>query len=347
MVSDREAKNMLQEAKEVANCDPEEYYRDFLLVRSSDNSEEENDVEKVGFHSDILTELNINLTNQIQYQLSALGESDEEDDDDVDPRVEIKEYDVENLTQSPRPVQYIEEDGLGDEEHFRSVLNDLTISDETDFTRTDNIQFQVFRVKNNIRPELIAFRDFTTRQIIGSSYRVKIATFGNQEYDKLKENPVALPDTFDVVYYDGVFFIFNHTSFERLFNYFENYEEDADEIFEYLVDSEINIADMEKVEQTVRNSRSGLRKMREIKNRGKYQDVTQERAETLISESEDVSLKVETEEDGTWQLRVTDFRKVGEILQLLNDDFVVSGLDIIADEDEEDKYIARGGKDPR
>lgn len=342
MNSDEEMRNLLTKTKEVANCDPEEYYRDFLLARKCDSEELSYKPEKVGFHSNILTELNITLTEQIQSVLADLGEENESEAEDQSRQ--ILPYDVNNHGHTPVPVQYIDEDNVPHSNLVSEFLNHLTINDITDFNSTNDVRFQTFRIKNNFSPDLVAFRVFTKRQIIGSNYRVKIATFGKQEYNKLKENPVALPDSFDVIHYDGVFFIFNPGNFEKIFDHFETYKDDAEEVFNHLEDSNINISDYSGFKQTVQKSNNALRRMRRIRKRGKYQNLTRDTVETLVSDWQ-LSISIGSNGEGEWEIQLDDLRNTGDILKILDDDLAVSGMDIVSDVDDEEKYIVKGLKE--
>jgi hypothetical protein len=355
MVSDEEAKERFVQAKSLANCDPSEYHRDYLVVESELDDDDEYSPEKIIFHSGILTELNKNLTEQISGYLSELGTDVDDEDEDYDssdsddPIRYLKEYHVDNHDVSPTPIQYIHEDDLEDDlEHsdrFRSILNDITISDETDFS-DPNFGFQIFRVKNDMQPKLIAFKTFSMRQIVGSSFRVKVGSIGDSEYNKIKENPVALPDTFDAIYCDGIYFVFNPTGFEKIFDYYEAYEQDADAVFDFLESSDINIKEYDRLKEVVTNSGSGLRKMRKVEQKGKYTGLTQSRVEQMIDQW-DLHLEVSSDDSGDWQISIPDFRKVNEVLGLLDDDFVVSGMDILAEAENEQKYFAKGGKETR
>ena len=342
MNSEEEMRTLLTKAKEVANCDPEEYHRDFLLAEKSNTDELTYKPEKVDFHSNILTELNITLTEQIQGLLADLGEDD--DSENEDQSRQILPYDVNNHGHTPVPVQYIDEDDVPNTDLVSDFLNHLTINEITDFNSTDDVGFQAFRVRDNFSPDLVAFRVFTNRQIVGSNYRVKIATFGKQEYNKLKENPVALPDSFDVIYYDGVFFVLNPSNFEKIFDHFETYKDDAGEIFKHLDDSNINISDYSGFKKTVQKSNNALRRMRRIRKRGKYKNLTRDTVETLVSDWQ-LSISVGSNDEGEWEIQLDDLRNAGDILKILDDDLAVSGMDIVSDVDDEEKYIVKGSKE--
>ncbi|MDF9748301.1 Kiwa anti-phage protein KwaB-like domain-containing protein [Natrinema salsiterrestre] len=344
MTSVEEAKILLNEAKETANCDPDEYYRDFLLGRTTAEDELNYKAEKVEFHSNILTELNITLTEQLQSLLTEIGADEESDDDGMR---QVRPYNVDNHNHTPVPIQYLDDNEIPRTDLVKDFIDHITINDVTDFTSTSNVAFQAFRIKNNFSPDLVAFRKFTNRQIVGSNYRVKVTTFGDQEYNKLKENPVALPDKFDAIHYDDTFFVINPGNFERIFDYFTEYENDANEVFSDLRDSNINIADYPKFKETILNSDNALRQMRRIRKRGKYENLTRDIVEELVSDwNLDVYVDGDADDD-QWEIKLDDFRKIGDVLSLLDDDLAISGMDFISDVDDEERFIIKGLKETR
>mgnify|MGYP000297794912 CR=1 FL=1 len=347
MVSEEDARETFSEVLEYANCDPGQYYRDFLITRTKREQQEEYEFEKIDFHSNIHTEIGINLTEQIQRLWGDIGdEEDDEEDDENDLQREILPYSVDNYDMSPKPIQYIEVDSIPNSHRFRSLLNDLSINNVTDFSTYSNIEYQAFRVKGSFQPKMVAFRLFTSRQIVGKNHRVKVALTGQNEYDKVEDNPVALPDQFDAVYCDDLIFVINPGKFEKLFDYFEAYEEDANEIFDHIEESNINIAEFDKFKQTVKNSDSQLRTMRRIKQRGRYEDLNRRLVEEMVDKFE-VEVVVGEDEDGEWQIQLDDFRKVGEILNLFDDHFVFSGMDVLSGSEELQKYLAKGDIEAR
>jgi len=345
MTSREEAEEAFSKALELANCDPSEYYRDFLITRERTDGEEEHEFQKIDFHSNILTEVGINLTEQVQSLQSDLKE-EEGDENGTDIQRDLLPFSVDNHDMSPQPVQYIDVDEIPQNHRFRSVLNDRIIHDESDFAEYDDIAYQTYRVKTDLQPRLVAFRNFSAKQIVGKNHRVKVVLEGTNEYSTVQENPVALPDLFDAVYCDGIIFILNPSNFERLFDYFEAYEEDADDVFAYLEDSDINIDQWDRFKKTVKNSDSQLRRMRRIKNRGRYSELNRSIAEEMIQEF-DVEVEIGEDDEGEWQIEIDDFRKVGEVLGLMDDDFVMSGMDVLSESEELQKYLTKGDKEPR
>ena len=345
MVTPSEAKDILIQAEETANGYPDDYHRDFLLAKEPEEGTKY-EAQKVDFHSNILTAVHKNLIEQLSDLVADITEEEDDEENGKDKKRTIKPYDVDNYEESPSPIQYLHKSDVENSKIAENFLTELNVSETTDFESTGGVEFQTFRMRNNFQPELVAFREFTNRQIVGSSFRVKVATFGDQEYNKMEENPIALPDMFDAIYYEGMFFVFNMSSFERMFGYFDKYQQDANEVFEYLNDSNINFQKFGRLRDTIRKSNSALRKMRKIKKREKYQNLTQDRVEKMISEW-NLDLEVQTNEDGKWEIQIPDFRKVGQVLGLLDDDFVVSGIDIVADINEQERYFAKGAKESR
>lgn len=362
MTTEEEAKDLLSEAKDKVNCDPDNHHRDFLLADKREESGEEYEFRKVEFHSEVHTAIATNLIEQLQRYISDIEANDDDssDADETEPIREILTYDVGNYEKSPSPVQHLARDEISNLDAHRAALHDVTVNEKTDFRNPDNIEIQAFRVTSPMQPELVAFKKFTSRQVVGSNFEVMVVASealdslsplsgGNSdevtEYNEIKQSPVALPNEFDALYYDGTMFVFKAGKFEDMFDYFEAYEEDADEVFSYIEDSGLQIQEFDRVKEIVKNSRNSLRKMRKIQNRGRYDDLDRTRAEGLISEW-DLAIYVEGEGDN-WQIKIPDFRKVGEILQLLDDNLVVSGMDLVEELGDEHKYLVTGSQESR
>jgi len=362
MTSVEEAKSLLREAKDKVNCDPDNHHRDFVLADEQNGSEAELDFQKVEFQPNIHTAIATVLIEQLQRYISDINSDDEDsaDEAETEPVREILPYDVGNYEKSPSPVQYLESDDIPRLSAFRPALNDVTVNQKTDFRNPADIKLQAFRVTSPLQPELVAFKKFTKNQIIGSNFEVKVVSripgatriMGDNEsdepieYNAIDEDPVALPNEFDALYYDGVMFVFNPGKFEDMFDYFEEYKNDAEDVFEYINTSDLRIQEFGRVKNIIKNSRNSLRKMRKIRNRGRYSDLDRSKAEGLISEW-DLDIYVDTNEDGEWQIKIPDFRKVGDVLRLLDDNLVVSGMDLVEDLDNEHKYLVTGSQESR
>ncbi len=178
----------------------------------------------------------------------------------------------------------------------------------------------------------LGFRKFTRRQIVGSSWKVKL-TLSGEEYDKFEDELFALPEHFDAFYYEGDVFVKNQRKFEDIFNFFAEYESRTDEVLEGLRESEIKIHNEQEFKEAISGDRSALRKMAVVKERGLYEDLTKEKVENEITKY-DLDLQAQ-DKNGEWGIILPSKGHKKDLIRLLNDDNLYS-------ESTETRYQARG-----
>ncbi|MBZ6496000.1 Kiwa anti-phage protein KwaB-like domain-containing protein [Natrinema longum] len=309
-----DAHDHLRKAKDLVNEDPTNYTRQFLLVDKSDNIDGEYEAGEVPLHRNIQIKISKWVLEQLQTELNKLKNESRS----------LAKYDIENANKKKVPIQYIDTDDVPLFDRFQSIVMGNSFS-ETTYGEEDDPSFQVFRAINRLHQDrFAAFSVYTKSQIIGHTWKIKAALRGN-EYNTFEEDLVALPDTYDVIYYNGVLFIFNPGRFEKMFDYFETYEESASSVFDSLEESDLTIHNLDKVKTTVMNDNISLRKMSVIEKVGVYDSLTLDKAEEIINEY-NLNLNIEEDPEDGRGIRVPDLRHRHDLLRLLNDDHLASEL---------------------
>lgn len=316
------AHSLLSSAKDFVNEDPEKYTRQFLLIDKSDNSGSQYDAGEVPLHQNIQIKISRWILEQLQSELNKLRNQSRA----------LAEYDIQNTNKKKVPIQYITSDDIPLFDRFEPVVNGDSFS-ETTYQEEDSPSFQVFRAIDRLHQRrFAAFRVYTERQIIGKSWKIKAALRGS-EYDTFEEELVALPNAYDLIYYDGtdeeceeeVLFIFKPGNFEKIFDYFETYEEKALNVFESLEQSDLVIHDLENLQKTIIGDNNSLRKMSVIEKRGVYDTLTLEEAGRII-EDYNLNLEIVNDPEEGEGISVPDLRHRHDLLRLLNDDHLASDL---------------------
>lgn len=337
MVSQERAKELLKEAKEFANWDPDRQLQDFFLAKEkfvaegeeeggSVDGEEQLVVQELPLHDNINTELNALFMEELSRIVSKVAQ---------DQKVPLDEYEAKNIERDPRPIQYLPIDEIPDEKVFDPFTRDSGI-DETSVEEFESADFQAMRVRDS-DTTFVAIRKFTRRQIVGSSWKVTLHLEEN-EYDRFEDELFALPENIDAFVYKDVLFVVNQRKFEDIFNYFESYKKKANTVFDGIESSELMIHNQDEFEQAVLGDRTALRKMVRIENRALYEheEFDQGNIETLI---DDYNLGIiSKEKDGGWGIVMPNKGNKTDILRLLNDDHLLS--DITAE-----KYQARSKRE--
>lgn len=335
MVDRQEARALLAEAHEFVNGDPDDRVQDYFLARTeteeldddadSDEVEEETRlaIGKIPLHSNIQTELNAIFVEELFKEVAAVVRNQEKP---------ISRYDASNIEEEPTPLQFLEVEEIPEYNIFEPFTAGESFN-ETDFSSFPSPDFQALRIRDRLTQDwFLGFRKFTKRQVVGSSWKVKLL-LRNNEYDIFEDDLYALPETFDAFYYAGVLFVKNQGRAEDIFQYFQEYRERADAVFQGIEDSDFKIHNLDDFRNAVYRDRSALRKMVEVERRGLYNRLEPSVVERYIDEY-DINLEV-AERDGEWGIILPSIGDKNELISLLNDDHLYSELT-------ETKYQARG-----
>lgn len=302
---------LIKSAKDLVNGNPNNIARDFIIVDKDGLSDDDTDIfGKVPLH----TNIHNSLAQEILNKLTSLEKRIE------NKKKTVSGFSVENVNKETTPLQVIDKSDIPKYSRYEYAIKG-TVMGEMDFEGNDDIAFQIVRTQNEDGETFAALRRFTSRQMVGQNWKIKVS-LRNNEYNEFEDSIIGLPKKFDAYYYDDKFFVQNQSAFESIFDYFEAYEEKADKVFEFLRNSGVTIHNLEEIESSIRCDNRSLRKMNRISNIGLYQDINLEQAKKKIDEY-DLGINIETV-DGQRGIHVPDLRKKYVLLAIFNDDLLTS-----------------------
>lgn len=238
----------------------------------------------------------------------------------------IAEYDISNRKKEDSLLEFVYADNIQNVERFEGLFEPGPLG-ESGFTPGQRPAFQAYRVVEDGEVRFAALQKFTQRQVVSDDEGVKLAFHEDSEqYNPFTGTVVTFLDRIDCFYFDDSIYILSPTRFEDIFDYLHEYKDDANDVLTAVQDSDINIADFDRFVESVRNDRRALRKMREIKRIGIYNDLTRGEVEQIVKDF-DLSIDVEDGGEGEdWAIAIPDMRKKWDIIRLLNDDHLYSDL---------------------
>lgn len=322
MVSVDGARDIIESAYDFLNGDPENRVQEFLLAKETtyepdegedDEQEPEKalDIIEVPLHDDIHTDLNAIYVEELFKLYSETVKKETKP---------VSEYSAGNINRDPVPVQYLPFSDLPEQDLFKPLIN-TTNFDEDSYDGLGSADFQAIRVRDKWGKMFVAFRKFTRSQIVGSSWKVKLALRGT-EYDRFEDNLFALPERFDAFLFDGHLFVNNQGKFEDIFNFYRDYEQRTNDVLDGLKDTEITIHNADFFKEAIMGDRTALRKMAVVEERGLYKNLTRDDVEKEI-EKYDLSVNEEVV-DGTWGLILPNRGDKRDLIRILNDDNLFS-----------------------
>lgn len=320
MVSADKAKETLNDAYDFANGDPEDRIQDFFLAAEKvpgEDSERDNEYLDIGcvpFHKNIQTELNALFVEDLFKVVRDVIRNEDKP---------LSKYQAGNIEDEVVPIQYLPVEEIPNYSIFEPFTRKSGF-DETSYDSFESPEIQALRIRSRLADEMfVAFRKFSTRQIVGSSWKVKL-THRDSEYDIFKDDLVALPEKIDAFVYDGIMFVINQRKFEDMFDYFTAYKNSAENVFGEIEDSEFTIHTFDLFQEAVLSDQSALRKMVTVEERELYNQLNRETVQRVIDE---FNLDVDLEErSGEWGLVMESRSDKRDIIRLLNDDHLYSEL---------------------
>lgn len=263
---------------------------------------------------ELLRERSLEVLNN---QISSVLESKKKD---------IVEYDISNRKKEDSLLEYVQTDKIQNFERFDGLFDTESLVKER-YQPGQQQEFQAYRVIEDGEVKFAALQKFTQRQVLSKSDGVKLAFRDDStEYEPFDGKVVSFLDRIDCFYFDESIFILNPTKFEDIFDYLYEYKDDANDVLTAVKNSNINIADFDRFVNSVKRDRRALRKMREIKQVGIYNDLSRDEVEQIVK---DFNLSIDIEEGDTdedWAIAIPDLRKKWDIIRLLNDDHLYSDL---------------------
>lgn len=238
--------------------------------------------------------------------------------------IEFDEYRLANADKEKSFVQYEPIDNLPSPDNFDRLFEGQRFT-HTSYIEGEKPEFQAIRIRGPDNDRMaIAFLHYTRRQVLGrtSWLRMKV---GDDSHREVEESILSIPDRVDAVYYDGVFFVFDQSKFEKMFDYLDQYEEQADDVVETIRENDIPFEDFELFEDAIYGNNRVLRLMHKVHKRGAYEEMDSDDAE-YIRENFDTDVKFKENDDGDLIITMDDKRDVWAVLRFFNDDHLNSPL---------------------
>lgn len=237
---------------------------------------------------------------------------------------DLVEYELSNVNREDTPVQHLSRHNFPMYDTMEELLTETEFPDSSyEKPRPD---FQVIRIRDRRGRVLLAFRQYTNRQYMGLDKKAWIFLQDN-EYSKIEqEEVISLPNKIDAVYYDDVFYVFKQSNFEDIFDWVQELEDQAHEVFDTIEANDVLVHDMGEFRTRVFNHRTKMRKLYEVSQNGIVEDLDMDTAKRIIHEF-DLDLTITENEDGEEGIEIPNGHKVWDVIRLFNNDHLVSPVD--------------------
>jgi hypothetical protein len=315
--------NKLERAQDFASSG--ELVRDLIVGReqSEGDSEEKFDFGEIPLHQNVSDELQELLTSFITRELDNVRTG----------KRDIEPYDMSNMNRDDPPVQHV---SLNEFPYSESV-SDLTGGNEFSETTYEEPRpdIQAIRLDDGRDNLLIGFREYTNRQVVRPSRKLRVLLRGN-EYSRFDRELVTLPAKIDAVYFEDSFIIFKQKPFENSFDYLQHFKELSENVLDEIESSSLKIENMDEFRDWVNNDRRKIRKMCQISEFGIVNELDVPTALEIIN-THGLGIDISSSTTGTPVLSIPDGNKVWDIIKLLNNDHLVSPIN-------SEEFQATGGK---
>lgn len=290
---------------------------DLLVARESDEEDSEEpsyDFGRVNIVQGIAQELEQLVREKVDNKRTALSSEN----------ISLAEYSLGNRERDEEFLQYEDVENIPNFDEFSRLLDGRRFHPTT-FIEPPKPEFQAIRIRDDNNNEMaIAFLNYTRRQILGSTSRVRMA-MGDETHTQVEGSIMSIPDRVDAIYYQGVIFIFSQSKFEKVFDYLHEYERRADEVIEVIEESDIPFHDFDMFQEAVYGNNRVLRLMHKVHERGTYESLTPRDAD-YIRENFNSDVKFEENSDGEMEIKMDDKRDVWAVLRFFNDDHLDSPI---------------------
>lgn len=297
---------------------------DLLLVRDEETDGDDHDYsfKRVNAKAQVLDELEDLVYEKVENKTTAFQNNNKEADS----------YNVANKDRDEDLIQHVSADEVPQFQNFERLVEGERFQ-ATNYEDPPIPSFQAIRLHDSDNL-LIAFQVYTRSQILGRKSRLRLR-ITDEVYTPIDETVMAVPNRIDCLYYDGTILIFNQRNFEKIFDYMDEFERIAEDVFDDLEDGDVPIANFEMFREAAQSYPDAMRKLYEVKQLGVYEMMDMNSAKGIIEDFE-VELDVVENGDGE-ELKMRDKRDVWKVLSLFNEDHVDSRLT-------ETPYITTGGK---
>ncbi|WP_312910164.1 Kiwa anti-phage protein KwaB-like domain-containing protein [Natronosalvus caseinilyticus] len=298
---------------------------DLILARDEESDAENHDYsfKRVMAKSRVLSELEELVYEKVENKRTALANNNKETDS----------YSISNKDRDEDLIQYVSTADIPQFENFERLIEGERFRG-TDYEESPIPSFQAIRLHDS-NDMVIAFQFYSRRQILGRKSRLRLR-ITDEVYTPIDETVMAIPNRIDCLYYADTILIFNQRNFEKIFDYMDEFERVAEDVFDDLEDGDVPIANFDLFKEAAKSYPDAMRKMYEVKQLGVYEEMDMGAAKGIIDDFE-VELNVVSNDNGEEALKMRDKRDVWKVLSLFNEDHVDSRLT-------ETPYITTGGK---
>jgi hypothetical protein len=222
-------------------------------------------------------------------------------------------------------VQRVDADSIPRFEQYTELLT------TDDFRTTDYLtdegeppQFQVILARGG-GERVLVFQDVTRREILGKNDKIRFYS-NDDNYKKIDNTIIEIPNRIDAIYYDGNIYIFDQRRFEKIFDYMDEFADAAADTIESIVDSDVPIHSDDIFLDAVTSYPNATRLFYVVRDRALWEndDVDMGTFGFIIDEF-DLSIEVE-EQGGEKGIVMDDKRNVWEVIHLCNDDHLSSPI---------------------
>lgn len=195
------------------------------------------------------------------------------------------------------------------------------------FVRNDDIlkkvRFFVTSVSSKDGRRLRLFHTMSRGKVLVKTNKI-IATFSGEKFESiLDSDPLMFDPKYQIVADDEYVFIFGHEGFHQIFDFYEGLKEYAEATLDE-INKLLPITKFDGFKGQVVSNKRRLRRLRDIALKGHFKKVSISKIKETIKEYE-LNVKVEKNAEGVEQI-VFDEKNCDEILKLLEDQFVASGM---------------------
>jgi hypothetical protein len=277
----------------------------------------------------------VNIKNQMANRLVGLVSNEVKStvSDLNDDENELTEapYNIANKNRDKDLVQYLSFGDIEQSDKFDPLIKE-NIDEEDSFRTYYDIKFIAIRLHPpEMDTTIVAFQTFSRGQVLKTKEkivlsRVQRTVSDNEEpvYDaKVKDTLYQFPYRVDAVYNSDSVYVFHQQRFERIFDYYQEFQNAANDVISELEEMDITITGMENIKKACKDFPNAARLFYDVRELGHYRALNQDKLKYLFENySPDSIIK----QGDQYQLNANDRFGVWSVLRVLNDSHLESGV---------------------
>lgn len=251
--------------------------------------------------------------------------------EDEEEELSTTEYDIANKNRDKDLVQHLPFEDIEQSDRFEPIV-DGTVNESDSFDTHYDLSFVAIRLLLPSDTTLVAFQTFSKGQVLKTEESLLLSTIqertGGENNEPVYKAEVEdtfyqLPYRVDALYIDDteIVNVFNQQRFERIFDYYDEFRDAAEEVVTELEDMDIPISGMEYIETGYQHFPNAARLFYDVRELGRYRNLDQKNLEYLY---ENFSPDPIVQENGEYQIEATDRFDVWGVLRVLNDSHLES-----------------------